>query len=42
MYSFNMYGFGGFYNVWLYDCQHIEDIVMIAALNTGRHTYWNI
>jgi len=28
-----------FYNVLLYDCEHIENIVIIATLNTNLHTY---
>jgi len=28
-----------FYNVWLYGCNHIENIVIIATFNTDRHTF---
>jgi len=28
-----------FNNIWLYDCQHIKNNVIIATLNTDRHTY---
>ena len=50
MYGSTMYGsqcvvlaymlFVWFYNVWLYDCQHIEDIVVIATLNIDWHIYF--